>query len=83
MSGNVSVFTSCEFQDFCSKKGIKHVKSAPYHLASNRLAERAVQTFKEALKWAGTQESLNDNLGIQIFIQLPTYTSFNYRDLTC
>ena len=28
---NGSVFTSVEFQDFCSKNGMKHVKSTPYH----------------------------------------------------
>jgi len=27
---NGSVFTSVEFQDFCSKNGIKHMKNAPY-----------------------------------------------------
>ena len=30
--------------------GIKHITSAPYHPATNGLAERFVQTFKQALR---------------------------------
>ena len=44
---NGSVFTSEEFKTFTKQNGIRHSTSAPYHPASNELAEKAVQTFKE------------------------------------
>lgn len=46
---NGTPFTSEEFQKFLRNNGIQHVRSAPYHPASNGLAERAVQTVKQGL----------------------------------
>ena len=46
-------FTSTEFEDFLTKNGIKHIKSAPFHLSSNGLAERAVQSFKTSMQKMG------------------------------
>lgn len=45
-----SCFTSFEFETFLKRNGIHHVKAAPCHPASNRLAERAVQTFQKSLR---------------------------------
>jgi len=48
VSDNGPQFTAAEFQLFCKQNGIFHIQVAPYHPTSNRLTERAVQTFKRA-----------------------------------
>ena len=43
-------FQSDEFKQFMTTNRIKHIRSSPYHPASNGAAERMVQTLKHALK---------------------------------
>ena len=50
VSDNGPQFTAEEFATFMQSCGIKHTRSAPYHPATNGLAERFVQSLKQALK---------------------------------
>ena len=50
VSDNGPQFTAREFADFVSANGIRHIRTAPYHPASNGAIERFVQTFKQAMK---------------------------------
>lgn len=50
VSDNATIFTSDEFQSFCTNAGIFQKLIAPGHPATNGLAERNVQTLKNRLK---------------------------------
>ena len=62
VSDNGPQFKSEEFQMFLKRNGIKHQTSAPYHPASNGLAERCVQSFKSAMKSETEVKPLNIKL---------------------
>lgn len=50
VSDNGPQFIAEEFEQFLRNNGVKHIRSAPYHPASNGAAERLVQTAKHSIK---------------------------------
>ena len=50
VTDNATTFMSQEFQAWCKQRGIVHLTGAPYHPATNRAAERLIQSFKQALR---------------------------------
>ena len=67
VSDNGTPFTSQEFRAFTQSNGIRHNTSAPYHPATNGLAERAVQTVKTFSRKT-TEGSLEDRLSRFLFL---------------
>ena len=85
VTDNGSTFTSEEFQEFSKRNGIRHVTSAPYHPATNGLAERAVQTFKDFMK-KSSDDSLEQRLARFFFycnIELPHTLQLEFHQPNC
>ena len=59
VSDNGPKFRSKEFTRFLKMNGVKHVRVAPYHAASDGLAERMVQSFKNHMKVCKGQQNVN------------------------
>ena len=56
VSNNGPQFKADEFGLFMRNNGVKHIKSAPYHPATNGLTERFVRTVKQALRAVLTEK---------------------------
>ena len=48
VTDNARMFTSAEFNKYCTNLGIRHITSPPYHPSSNGSAENAVRIFKKS-----------------------------------
>ena len=66
VTDNGPQFVAEEFELFAKQNGIKHTRSAPYHPASNGLAERFVKSMKQSLK-------VSENDGRSLLRRLSSY----------
>ncbi|XP_045111311.1 uncharacterized protein K02A2.6-like [Portunus trituberculatus] len=79
VTDNGTNFCSEEFETFLKQNGIVHIKTSPYHPASNGLAEKAVQTLKRAMT-KETAGSLESRVAInEIFVTLSGHTTHYHR----
>ena len=77
------MFTSEEFENFLHGNGIAHTRTAPYHPASNGLAERAVKTFKQGIKRLreGTVETKLSRILLKYRLKLHATTGHSPAEL--
>ena len=62
VSDNGTQLTSAEFESFCLKNGINHIKIPAYHPASNGQAESIVGKFKLAMKKMSSEKDMGLSL---------------------
>ena len=67
VSDNGPQFTSQEFACFMAKNGVKHIRTSPYHPASNGAVERLVQSVKRGVK-AGIKSGVPFECALQAFL---------------
>lgn len=67
VSDNGPTFCSKTFQNFIMMNGIHHIRTPPYHPASNGAAENCVRTFKDKFKLLCQQFSPSEALTKYLF----------------
>ena len=68
VSDNGPPFQSIEYENFLRQNGVQRILVSPYHPSSNGLAERFVQTFKNALESSASDPSSSLQQRIQSFL---------------
>ena len=81
VTDNATTFTSEEFQEWCMKRGITHLRGAPYHPATNGAAERLVQSFKQALRKSALPPRLALLEFLQQYRRTPLATGYSPSEL--
>lgn len=67
VSDNGRQFISSEFENYCSKHGITHLKTSPFSPMSNGQVERFVDTFKRSFEKMEGEGNMDQKL--QAFLQ--------------
>lgn len=50
ISGNGAVFSTLKFKNFTKRTNMRRITSAPYHVSTNGLVKRPVETFEGGIK---------------------------------
>ncbi|XP_055590802.1 uncharacterized protein K02A2.6-like [Uranotaenia lowii] len=68
VSDNGSQFILKQFENFCGRNGIQHLRISPYHPQSNGQAERFVDSLKRSLLKINDWQNIHESL--QTFLQV-------------
>ncbi|GFO17003.1 transposon ty3-i Gag-Pol polyprotein [Plakobranchus ocellatus] len=88
-----AAFTSSEFHQFMENNGIKHIRCASIHSATNGQAERGVQVFKEGVKYQtggslvlprpGPFQAKEGDLDLSIILPIPPQNGDLWVSIYC
>ena len=81
VSDNATTFTSADFQSWCKGRGITHLTGAPYHPATNGVAERLVQSFKQSLRKSALPPKPALLEFLQLYRRTPLSTGYSPSEL--
>ena len=82
-SDNGPQFTCSEFKTFLESNEIRHIRSTPFHPATNGLAERFVQTFKQAMRSNAEMSAAKFLHKFLLAYRTTPHTSTNATPVSC